>query len=192
MGGWRGSGGGGRPRLVGPLRLDGGARHGKTSLVASHGCGGGGSGFPPLRHRAAAGALRRVWTCGFGGEIGGFGGRLVGGSGRRRVPRRRHRGAGLGHVLLRHLPLPPAGVWSWSFSRQGVRRRFRRRLGAWIWSKSCSLVALAVVWWQVGGPGGGRRVSRGRTTRLGCGQAVMAARVAWLRVVGGTGMRRRG
>ena len=37
-----------------------------------------------------------------------------------------------------------------------------------------------VVSWRGGSPGGGSRVGRGRIVRLGCGQATMAVRAAWL------------
>ena len=53
-------------------------------------------------------------------------------------------------------------------------------------------VGLGVVWLQGGGSGGGRRDVRGRSVRLRCGQANMAAWVAWLRVVGGVQVQRWG
>ena len=61
-----------------------------------------------------------------------------------------------------------------------------------IFSKSRPLVIIRVVWRQSGGSGGGRHVGRGLTARLGCGRAATVAWAAWLRVVGGAGLRRRG
>ena len=62
-------------------------------------------------------------------------------------------------------------------------------VGVQICSKSRPLEVLGAVWMQGGGSGGGRRVGRGLTARLGCGPAAMAAWAVWMRVVDGVRLR---
>ena len=123
----------GGPCPAGPLRLDGGARRGKASPVASHGCSSAvpcalllGSGrWPALSCRSGHSAS---------GARQGLGGELVGGRVRRCVPRRRRSDAGRGHRPLLLLPLAPAN-WARFLLRQWSPAVLRW-LGSWILSKA--------------------------------------------------------
>lgn len=84
-------------------------------------------------------------------------------------------------------PLPQPGA-CWLLTRcseAGRSLQFWRWLGFAL-AKACSFDDSRTVWMQ---GGGGRRVDLGRIARLGCGQADMAARAAWMRVVGGVRLR---
>lgn len=92
--------------LVELLRMDGGARHEKTSMVAFHGCSGGGSGS--LLFCIGRRAVPSSWSgpVAWGAKHVVLEREATRGRGCRRVPRCRYTGAGLGHVLLLHLPFP--------------------------------------------------------------------------------------
>ena len=95
-------------------------------------------------------------------------------------------GVDRGHGPLLRLPLPPVDVVA-ALLEADWPPAVLEVVGVADLCKVVAFGSFGVVSWRGGGPGGGSRVGRGRIARLGCGQATMAARAAWLRVLADRG-----